>query len=198
MESILKTMPFLSDLLDTLSSCIFVFDKDVRIVYCNQAASHFTGKETVSSFLKLCGEALNCLNSQGDGLVCGQTRFCTDCVLRKCIATAFEGKKLRQVKANFKIMKDGLCSEAILNVSAFPLSHGDRSYAVAVVEDITEINELRSLLPICAWCKKIRDDRDYWHRVEDYLKDHMNVLLSHGICPECKADVQAQIKKRPL
>jgi hypothetical protein len=40
------------------------------------------------------------------------------------------------------------------------------------------------LIPICAWCKKIRDDTGYWQQLEAYLRDHSDAELSHGICPE--------------
>ena len=44
---------------------------------------------------------------------------------------------------------------------------------------------LQGLLPICSYCKKIRDDNDYWTQVERYVEDHANVAFSHGICPDC-------------
>ena len=44
---------------------------------------------------------------------------------------------------------------------------------------------LQGLLPICAWCKRVRDDEHYWHAVEDYLARRTDSRLSHGICPEC-------------
>jgi sigma-B regulation protein RsbU (phosphoserine phosphatase) len=40
------------------------------------------------------------------------------------------------------------------------------------------------LLPICSYCKKIRDDGNYWKQVEGYIEDHANVSFSHGICPD--------------
>ncbi|GJM41642.1 MAG: hypothetical protein DHS20C20_19240 [Ardenticatenaceae bacterium] len=52
---------------------------------------------------------------------------------------------------------------------------------------------LRGLLPICATCKKIRDDAGYWHQVEVYIHDHAEVDFSHGICPGCEQDLQDQI-----
>ena len=48
-----------------------------------------------------------------------------------------------------------------------------------------QINVLQNLLPICASCKKIRDDKGYWGQVEHYLETQTNMTLSHGICPEC-------------
>jgi DNA-binding response OmpR family regulator len=48
-----------------------------------------------------------------------------------------------------------------------------------------KVRRLTGLLPICAYCKAIRDDSDYWHRVEEYVSEHADVQFSHGICPNC-------------
>jgi CheY-like chemotaxis protein len=50
---------------------------------------------------------------------------------------------------------------------------------------LTHVKTLRGLLPICAWCKKIRNDHGYWQDVESYIHDHSDADFSHGICPEC-------------
>ena len=50
---------------------------------------------------------------------------------------------------------------------------------------LEEIKTLRGILPICANCKKIRDDQGYWQQVEVYIHDHTDAQFSHGICPEC-------------
>jgi PAS domain S-box-containing protein len=51
---------------------------------------------------------------------------------------------------------------------------------------LTDIKTLRGLLPICAWCKKIRDDRGYWTQIEQYIRAHSEAEFTHGICPECR------------
>ncbi|MHB8149292.1 MAG: hypothetical protein ACYDIB_03945 [Desulfobulbia bacterium] len=48
-----------------------------------------------------------------------------------------------------------------------------------------EVKVLSGFLPICASCKKIRDDTGYWRQIEEYISTHSNALFSHGICPEC-------------
>jgi DNA-binding NtrC family response regulator len=48
-----------------------------------------------------------------------------------------------------------------------------------------EIKTLRGFLPICAGCKKIRDDQGYWTQIETYISDHTEAEFSHGLCPEC-------------
>ena len=52
-------------------------------------------------------------------------------------------------------------------------------------EALAKVKTLRGLLPICASCKKIRDDRGYWNRIETYIGKYSDVEFSHGICPEC-------------
>ena len=46
---------------------------------------------------------------------------------------------------------------------------------------------LQDILPICMYCKKIRDDRDYWQTVESYITQYTTSRFSHGICPSCMA-----------
>jgi len=50
---------------------------------------------------------------------------------------------------------------------------------------LSEVKELNALLPICSYCKKIRNDTDYWQSVEGYISEHTDSKFSHGICPEC-------------
>ena len=50
---------------------------------------------------------------------------------------------------------------------------------------LSRVKQLQGLLPICAYCKKIRDDKNYWQQVEQYITDHSEAKFSHSICPEC-------------
>jgi len=50
---------------------------------------------------------------------------------------------------------------------------------------LEEVKTLSGLLPICANCKRIRDDEGYWHHVEHYIQSHSQARFSHGICPSC-------------
>ena len=51
---------------------------------------------------------------------------------------------------------------------------------------LNEVKTLRGFIPICASCKKIRDDEGYWQQVEDYISEHSDAVFSHGICQECE------------
>ena len=58
------------------------------------------------------------------------------------------------------------------------------------------VKTLSGMLPICAWCKEIRDDAGYWQKVETYISEHTNAEFSHGMCPTCQAKMIADIKRQ--
>ena len=52
-------------------------------------------------------------------------------------------------------------------------------------EALARVKQLRGLLPICSYCKRIRDDRNYWQQLETYVSEHSDAVFTHGLCPEC-------------
>jgi hypothetical protein len=63
-------------------------------------------------------------------------------------------------------------------------------------EALVRIRTLQGLIPICAWCRKVRDDRGYWEQLEKYVVEHSEADFTHGICPECLKKVEAREEKR--
>jgi CheY-like chemotaxis protein len=59
---------------------------------------------------------------------------------------------------------------------------------------LTQVKRLQGLIPICAWCKKIRNDQNFWQQVEEYIGEHGDVRFSHGICPQCFATHAANLE----
>ena len=64
-----------------------------------------------------------------------------------------------------------------------------RERVVELEDALGKVKKLQGLIPICSWCKKIRDDQDYWHQVDAYVAKHADVQFSHGICPTCYEEV---------
>jgi DNA-binding NarL/FixJ family response regulator len=61
-------------------------------------------------------------------------------------------------------------------------------------EALTQVRQLSGLLPICVSCKKIRDDRGYWGRVEEYIQKHSRAKFTHGYCPDCARRLMQGLK----
>ena len=67
--------------------------------------------------------------------------------------------------------------------------------AERIVTYYSQLQELKLLIPICMYCRKIRDDQNYWQEIESYLRTHMSGDFSHGICPTCyETRVKPEIK----
>ena len=68
----------------------------------------------------------------------------------------------------------------------------------ALEKALARVKLLEGIIPICAYCKKIRDDKQIWLKLETYISDHSEAMFSHGICPEC-AEIQMKIiEEMPL
>jgi phosphoserine phosphatase RsbU/P len=64
-----------------------------------------------------------------------------------------------------------------------------RERVVELQDALARVKRLHGLLPICCYCKRIRDDQNYWTQVEAYISEHSEVRFSHGVCPNCYASV---------
>ena len=58
---------------------------------------------------------------------------------------------------------------------------------------IQRVQTLQGLLPICCYCKKIRDDHNYWQQVEEYVAEHSGAQFSHGVCPDCLKEFRSDL-----
>jgi PAS domain S-box-containing protein len=115
------------------------------------------------------------------------------------------------------LRKDGSEFPVSVSRSVIKDDHGGEMAIVVVARDITQrkqvelererliqqlqealakVKTLSGLLPICASCKKIRDDKGYWHQVETYFMEHSEANFSHGICPECVKKLYPQAYKK--
>lgn len=71
----------------------------------------------------------------------------------------------------------------------------EREKLIVELQDaLTNIKELKSIIPICSYCRKVRDDEGYWHLVEAYISTHTEAEFSHGICPNCLEQVRTSFK----
>ena len=72
------------------------------------------------------------------------------------------------------------------DITARTRSERDKEYLILKLSNaLSRVRTLTGLLPICASCKKIRNDNGYWEQIETYIRDHSDASFSHGYCPEC-------------
>ncbi len=96
------------------------------------------------------------------------------------------------------ITKDGeeVLYSIIHDISERKTHEREREHLITKLEQaLAEITTLRGILPICATCKKIRDDKGYWSQIETYIRTHSEVEFTHGICPECEGKSYSSLNK---
>ena len=97
-----------------------------------------------------------------------------------------------------------------MDIALSHLQLEDQMWATSIIRDVTErkniekerekliselqgaldqVKELRGLIPICSWCKKIRDANGYWYQLEEYITDHSEAEFTHSMCPNCYREI---------
>lgn len=176
---------FYKTVLDAMPSAVFVVDRDVRIVDFNVAASQMLANDAGSLVRPGVGDSLRCIHSTETAGGCGSSASCPDCVVRGSVVQSREGEKIVRQKVQMTADVGGKPTAKHFLVTTAPFASDGTTLVLLVLEDITELEALRRIVPVCSICKKIRDDRDYWSEVESYMKEHLSVDFSHSLCPKC-------------
>lgn len=108
------------------------------------------------------------------------------------------GSRIVRRRARLEIVRNDRETEIFALVTASPFQYDDTQFVLLILEDITEIVELKRLIPICSVCKRVRDDKESWLRMECYFKDRLDIDFSHGYCPECLEKEMSEVEKLNL
>lgn len=189
----------LSDMLRAINEGIIATDADGRISFINQAAEVILGKTASDAIGRPAGEVLRLLPLDGDASVPSSL----DEALRRQAAVSHTHP--------VRIRSD-LGPESIIEESATPICNDqgqliggiivlrtlpDRQAApdektqlmMALRANTRETTDLRALLPVCAWCKRIHTQDGTWKTIEELLGDTLRVRMTHGICPSCTREI---------
>ena len=111
----------------------------------------------------------------------------------------------RSFEGALAVLSAGLLFTALLTLYLFTMER----YSIALKESLTEreklisklreafarIKTLRGFVPICSYCKKIRNDKNYWEHLEAYISEHSEAEFTHSICPECSSKVMSEFSQ---
>ena len=176
-------------ILDAIPLWIFVVDQDLRIFDLNKAAAKVFDRDKKMILKVRGGEILHCLHSYEVPEGCGKAPYCRNCIIRNSVKKSLKGQAVSRRRTKVELMLGKKTKGLELFITASRLPDIDETLSLLVIEDITEISTLHDIIPICAKCKNIRDDQEYWHTVERYFKDYIGVDFSHGICPDCMKEL---------
>jgi len=184
-ERLLAQAGFLQEIFGAIPAMLLIVDDDVRILHVNAAASNALALDIREVHHKRGGEVLHCVHATDVPEGCGRAPACSDCVIRNSVGMALREGKIYRKSAVMELGTGEKKKALHLLVSAAPFLHEEKRYVLLTIEDVSELIQLKSVLPICMFCKKIRDDEGYWKDVAEYMNTHLDVDFSHGLCNEC-------------
>lgn len=195
-EDILGDMELLKYALDAVHPSVLVLDAGMRVVFRNRAAAE-RSVGMVPGGDKL-GDALLCPHAVERPEGCGNSPFCGDCEVRRIIEQAVVEGVPRRERVLLSRSVEGESRPAPTVVTAAPFEYKGLRLCLLCLDDVSELAQLRALLPICANCKRIRTGQDYWEQVEAYINTHLaDIKFTHGICPQCSEKLYPELNDVP-
>ncbi len=196
MQQLMIENTFFKVLFEALPVMALVADAGGTVYALNDATRTTLGLQGEANLKKI-GELFTCINSKVDAQGCGHAPGCQQCMVRQTALGAISGNKISRTKGKLDIMRTNYqIVTLIFLISAAPIEYKGKQLAVIILEDVSNVTELQGLLPMCAACKKIRDDAGYWNQVEKYIQEHSEVEFTHGLCPECIERMYPQFAKK--
>lgn len=176
-----------------------VVDNDGRIEYANPAAAAVFDPPGEFYYRKRGGDAFNCIHAHDHPDGCGHGEKCRECLVRNSVTEAFTSGNVSRRKTFLELYRRTSVVEVPVLITTNRLTIEGRVLCLLLIEDISELMQLKSLLPICCNCKKIRDDKDYWQNVDSFVAEHIaEIRFSHSMCPDCLRKLYPEYANRIL
>jgi len=177
-------------LLNVIGDGVRIIDTSFRIIYENQSHRELFGYNAG----KYCYEAYQKRDQVCEN--CAVARSFDDGKVHKDVRSVVSEKGLKYVEVTSSNLVDDngriiAGVEVVRDITERKRMEAEKEKLISDLQEaLNNINTLTGLIPICAWCKKVRDDKGYWKKVEKYIEENSEASFTHGICPNClqKAD----------
>jgi hypothetical protein len=176
---------FIQEVFNVIPLIVLVVDDDVRIQLLNNEAEKTISYNSEYVLKKRGGDVFHCIHSRENENGCGSAEFCKDCIIRNSVKASINGKHIHREKVKMELVKDEQVENVYFSITASPFEYEGKNLVLLVLENISDLLQLKNLLPMCSRCNKVRDDKEYWVSVESYLKLNLDQMTTHSLCPEC-------------
>ena len=172
-------------LLNVIGDGVRIVDTNFKIVYENQSHRDLLGYHVG----EYCYKAYQKRDEVCEN--CAVKKSFLDGNIHKDIRSVFSGNGMKYVEITSSSLRDENGNivagvEIVRDITERKVIETEKEKLIAELQEaLTSIKVLKGLIPLCAWCKKVRDDKGYWKKVERYIEEHSDASFTHGICPQC-------------
>jgi len=172
--------------LDAIPALVFLADRDVRVLDANLAARQWLSAEPGLQLRRPGGDVLHCVFARDSHDGCGTTEACPTCVIRESVASVRPGQPATRRVAHMILEAADRSEDRWFRVLASPLALDGQDLVLLVLEDVTQLIELREVLPVCPGCgTSPRDAAEVLREAQLYLRRHPGHWSTHELCPDC-------------
>lgn len=172
-------------LLNVIGDGVRIVDTNFRIVYENQSHRDLLGYHI--------GEYCYMAYQKQDKVCenCAVNKSFLDGNIHKDIRSIFSGSGMKYVEITSSSLRDDTGTvvagvEIVRDITERKIMEMEKEKLIVDLQEaLNSIKVLKGLIPLCAWCKKVRDDKGYWKKVERYIEENSDASFTHGICPNC-------------
>ncbi|MCP4581036.1 MAG: PAS domain S-box protein [candidate division Zixibacteria bacterium] len=197
-EALLKEKAFTDTVMNSMPGIVYVYDENYQLIKWN--INHETSTGFSSNELLRMNPTGFFDDEEKDKIIAatdkvydtGEAAIEADLVNKDGTKTPhyFTGKRI--IKDDKKYMLG-----VGIDITARKLAEAEREKLIADLQKaLKEVKTLGGLLPICSYCKNVRDDQGYWTQVEAYVSEHSGAEFTHGICPDCLEEQRVIIRQK--
>ena len=169
-----------SDLIESIPDGFQAFDPNFRLTFMNRASENMLERSAEEMLGKMIWDQFPELDPEMERLV---RRVMLKRTRGSC--EVYYSRFGRWFSFHVNPFRDGI-SVLFRDISEQKNAEGERERLIRELRAaLANVRTLRGLIPICAWCKRIRNDRGYWEQLELYIKGHSEADFTHGMCPDC-------------
>jgi PAS domain S-box-containing protein len=170
----------ISDLIESITDGFQAFDADFKLTFMNRASERVLDRKAEHLLGTTIWNQLPALDTEVEQLL---QRVMLERTSGFC--ETYYAPVERWFSFHVNPFRDGI-SVLFRDISQRKNAEAERDRLIRELQAaLAQVRTLRGLIPICAWCKKIRNDHGYWEQLEAYIKNHSEANFTHGMCPDC-------------
>jgi PAS domain S-box-containing protein len=175
-----RTRNELAEFIESIDEGFQAFDQHFRLIFMNQPAEKILGLRPEDLVGKSIWDLFPGISADVEQLL---RKLILDRATGSC--EMFHEPTGRWFAIKVYPFREGI-SVLLSDISERKNAQIERDRLIGDLQDaLGKVQTLRGLIPICAWCKRIRDDKGYWEQIEVYIRNHSEANFSHGVCPDC-------------